>query len=161
MLRWVRWIRLGAWSRVPALSPWVLVAVCAAGLWLLTGVGVTAVLGFGLYELVFVFLPGCLAYELLRGGGGVLRRVVFAWSLGYVFEIAAFALTAAAGARSWFIAYPVAFAALGLPALLAMRRRARRPCETNGVDRGLSAGWAWAAAGLCMVDAGDGGAGLL
>ncbi|MDQ6805082.1 MAG: hypothetical protein M3065_08950, partial [Actinomycetota bacterium] len=140
-----------AWSHVRVVLPWATVGISAGGLWLATGVAAMEVLGFGLYELVFVFLPGWLVYELLGGTGGVLRRVVLAWSLGYVLEIAAFALTAAVGARGWFIAYPVVFAGLALPVLLAMRRRTRRPRETRGADRGLSSAWVWAVAGLCVL----------
>ena len=73
------------------------------------------------YEAGFVVLPGWLAYRALATSpGSPLRQLALGWALGYVLEILAFILTAAAGARWLLLAYPVIVA---VPALIAMRRR--------------------------------------
>ena len=74
------------------------VALLAAGLLLLTGVGAWELVRFVAYELAFAVLPGVLALlALTRRWDGWLSTLVLGWALGYALELAAFAATAACG----------------------------------------------------------------
>src|SRR5512133_3716138 len=104
-------------------GPGLGVVACAGALWLLSGVSLRDIALFVGYETVFVLGPGWIVYGTLRPRAGTLERLAFGWGLGYVLEIAAFALTASLGVRLLFVGYPIVAGLLGL----RQKKRARRP----------------------------------
>jgi hypothetical protein len=122
----------GGWLAVAVAA--FAVALAACGLWLATGVHVDEIARFLPYELGFVFLPGWLTYRaVVIPPGGRLRQIAIGWSLGYLLEIGAFFVTAAAGVRSVFYVYPVV---VGVPAALVARRR-RNAASTHSESHRL------------------------
>jgi hypothetical protein len=122
------------------------VLVCAAALWLVSGVSLWELALFVGYETVFVLGPGWIAYGLLRPRAGTLERLAFGWGLGYVLEIGAFVATASLGTRSLFFGYP---AVLGLLELW-QRTRTRRPQKLRKEELG-DPRWMAAIAGVIVV----------
>ena len=113
------------------------------------GLGDT-LLCFG-YELVYVLVPGWLAFRALSARpGSPLRQLTFGWALGYVLEILAFIGSAAIDQRWLLVVYPVAVGALTLPRLLRGRRSAGGGREPESAGRGAPA-WAWAAAATAAL----------
>jgi hypothetical protein len=101
------------------------------------------------YELGFVFLPGWAVYRaLVPVAAGRLREIVFGWSLGYLLEILAFLVTAAAGLRGAFYVYPVL---VGIPAAVVASRRRAAAREAPGVRSAPPLGPVWVGALLCML----------
>jgi hypothetical protein len=132
-------------SRTWAATAFVFVWV--AFLWLLGGVGASDVVLFTVYEVTFVALPGWVVYRFLRPEASTGERFAFGWALGYALEIAAFALTAAAGVRGLLFAYPALIGAFGLWRLNRTGRRARSRLGYGGR-------WNWIAAGIAVTASG-------
>jgi hypothetical protein len=124
----------------------VIVAAAAASLWLVSGVSVSQMALFVAYQGVFVLGPGWSVYRWLRPRDAWgLRRLAFAWAIGYALECGAFMLTAAVGLRAGFLAYPAVVAAV---AFLG-RRRVRDTADLRAPR--LARGWPWAFAAVCVV----------
>ena len=99
-----------------------LVVALVLEIWLLTGVALDQVVPFLGYELAFVALPGVAVLWALRGKPrGFLELIGLGMPIGFTLEILAFSATAAAGARTLFLAYPVVVTALA--GLVAVRQR--------------------------------------
>ena len=115
---------------------------------LFSGVGAADVALYAAYEVGFVVLPGVLLVRALGvrvGGWG--GQVCIGWALGYVLEIAAFAGTAALGARWLFLLYPpLVVAGVALHA----RRAGNSSVGTADAERAAS-GPGWAAAVVAML----------
>src|SRR5205807_2612480 len=109
-------------------------------------VGAPEVATYVAYQAIFILAPGWLVYRWLRPGDGwAPRRLAFSWAVGYALESGAFMLTAAAGVRWAFLAYPAVVAALALAG-------ARRTRATGAVPAPrLPRGWPWALAAVCVV----------
>jgi hypothetical protein len=117
------------------------------GTWALSGVVLSEILRFIAFEGIFVLFPGCTLYVLLsRHAGGWLRTVAIGWPLGYALEMAAFALTAAIGAREAFVCLPASAAliwilklrrervGLGMARLRLQARFTRYQTDGNGLE---------------------------
>ena len=90
--------------------------VAAAIVLLATGVNAWELIRYGLYELVFVLVPGTAAYlALFPRPGGPVRVVALGWTLGMALVLFSFALTAALGVRGLLWAYPVVVLAATVP----------------------------------------------
>ncbi|HZN88409.1 MAG TPA: hypothetical protein VFB44_05520 [Thermoleophilaceae bacterium] len=132
-------------------GPAALVLAFAIVLWLIFGVSVGQILRYLAYQAAFVAVPGVLAYMAFARAGRVgLRELALGWPLGYALELAAFALTAALGARGLFWAYPPVVIALSGGVLLARRRRRERAAEPRE-DYDGSRYWGWGLAVLVGV----------
>src|SRR5207249_2728936 len=77
---------------------------------------------------------------------GALRTLVFAWSLGFVLELCAFAVTAALSVRWLMIIHPLVVAAATIP--IIYRRRGGSPAFTLAPASGW---WRWAVAAVCVL----------
>jgi hypothetical protein len=105
------------------IAPVTLVIAVALEIWLLTGVALDQIVRFVGYEIGFVALPGVATLWALRGRPrGFLESVGLGTPLGFALEILAFSATAAAGARSLFLVYPVVVTALGGLVIWVRRR---------------------------------------
>lgn len=140
---------------MPAIAAAVVLATMLA-VWLGAGVTLGQACRFGAYEVVYVFLPGWLLHEALQPGlASRLRRTLFAFALGQVVEILAFALTAGVGARWLFTLYPLAFLLPGAAA--SWFGRGRVSAEAAGawaawrVDRRALPLWSVALAAVCLL----------
>ena len=133
---------------LPVLGPFIVVAVCAVGILMASGVKVLDILRFMAYEAGFVFLPGWLLY-LAWGAkrGGLLRQIAVGWGLGYVLEILVFAITSALGVRPWFVGYPILAAMLIAPSV----RRRYRSWMTVFSIRSQDTRWSWGLALVCTL----------
>ena len=97
------------------------------------------------YEIVFVLMPGWVLYGVLRPDAPRVERFAFGWALGYALVIAAFALTAAVGARSLLFGYPILVGAVGL---WQLRR------SGAGSTAGVDGHWNWITAAVTAVATG-------
>lgn len=129
------------WAATAFVFAWV------ALLWLLGGVGGTQVVLFTVYEVAFVALPGSVVYKLLRPEASTLEWFTFGWALGYALEIAAFALTAAAGVRGALFAYPPLVVVVGVWRLKKRGRRVR-------IAVGYGGRWNWSVAAIAAAATG-------
>ncbi len=136
-------------------GPAALVLVSAVALWLIFSVSLGEVVRYLSYEAVFVAVPGVLAYMAFAGADRVgLREVALGWPLGYALELAAFAVTAAAGARDLLWAYPPVVIALSGAVVLVRRRRRVQPAQPAPERRQGDDGaryWGWGLAVLVGV----------
>lgn len=90
-------------------------------IWLLSGVDLTQILLFAAYEIGFIALPGIALLWALRGSRpGFLAAIALGWPLGSALEILVFSATAAVGARTLFLLYPLVTVVLST---LVIRRR--------------------------------------
>ncbi len=106
------------------------------------------VLRYAGYELAFVLLPGVLAVRALRPSAWItLPTFALGWALGYVLEVIAFNLTAAAGARGLFLVYPVVVIA----AAVGWIRRSRREGEPPVRGPRLTSRELIAVGGVCAL----------
>lgn len=128
-----------------ALGPAVLVSAVAVTTWLVSGVSLFDVIGFCLYEITFVALPGAAVLWAVRGRRtGFLVTVSLGWPLGQTIEILLFVATAAGGVRWLFELYPIVIVVLS--ALLIRRRRRVAPINVNDERTSSTALWVAAAA---------------
>lgn len=126
-------------------GPAALVLAVAIALWLIFDVSLGEIFIYLGYEAVFVAAPGVLAYIALAGSRSLgVRELAVGWPLGYALELAAFAATAAVGARGLFWLYPPAVLVVAGAALLARRRPPRE-------ERDAGSWWAWGLAALICV----------
>lgn len=144
--------RSTTWRTVAIPSAVVVAAACVLSM--ASGVTAQEVLRYGLYEALFVAAPGILAFRLLFPGAGPLRTLAFGWSLGVLLAVAAFAVSATAGARQAFFAYPVA-ALVVTGAAHAWRARRGVGRDPSGRDRTRDdtrfGAVAWTLALVCVV----------
>jgi len=111
----------GSWGAV------VLGAVAYVVLLALAHVGPAASCGYLGYELAFVGLPGLIGYLAVTGVQTLgARELAVGWGVGLALELAAFSLTAWAGIRVAFDAYPAVVVLGAAPFVrVRLRRRAR------------------------------------
>jgi hypothetical protein len=102
------------------------------------------------YEAVFVVGPGWLVLRAIAPGvRSRAWQLALGWPIGLTLEILAFSLTAAAGFRDLFFAYPVL---VGVPAALALRRRMRtRGSAPEEPPSLFTPACRWALAGSCLL----------
>ncbi len=125
------------------IAPVTLVVAVALEIWLLTGVGLDQIARFVGYEIGFVAIPGVVVLWALRGRPrGFLELVGLGMPAGFSLEILAFSVTAATGARSLFLLYPVVVTTLG--GLVVWLRR--RPRTVSAPVVPMSPAVMWAAA---------------
>ena len=130
---------------VSLVGPVVVVIGVLIGLPMAYGVSLGDALLYLGYEVGYAVVPGWLLYRALsHRPGGWLRQLALGWGLGYVLQVLAFMLTAWAGARDLFVAYPLV---VGIPAALVILRRGTvaRPKVSVPVDL------RWLIAGVCVV----------
>lgn len=138
-------MRLRDVQRVTA--PTLLVMAALVGLPLAYGVSLGNALLYVGYELCYIVIPGWLVYRALSSRpGGRLRQFAIGWGLGYVLEVLAFMLTAAAGVRYLLTAYPLI---VGIPAAWALRRKG----TTERCVASLPVNLRWAISGVCVIAA--------
>jgi hypothetical protein len=104
-------------------APATLVTAVALEIWLLSGVALNEIVRFLGYEIGFVALPGVALLWALRGRPrGLLESIGLGIPLGHALEILAFTATAAIGARTLFLAYPIVVVALATLVIWRLRR---------------------------------------
>ena len=92
--------------------------------------------------------PGWLVLRAISPGvRGRAWQLGLGWPIGLTLEILAFSLTAALGLRDAFLAYPLI---VGIPAVLAIRRRAR-PAGEPAPGSTFTPWSRWAIGGLCLL----------
>jgi hypothetical protein len=124
-------------------------AAVAAGALVVTGVPLAVVLGFSLYWLAFVAVPGMLVLVAVRPGYGRLAVFAVGSAVGYALEVLTWAAAAAAQLRGAFWLYPLAVAALTVP-VLWRRARAGDPADPAPA-LGRVASWSVAGGVLAAV----------
>lgn len=84
---------------------------------LATGVDVSELVRFAVYQAAIVFAPGIAAYlALVRRPGDPVRVLTLGWTLGLAIEVIAFIATAALGVRDLFLLCPLLVLAVSVPA---------------------------------------------
>jgi hypothetical protein len=94
--------------------------------------------------------PGWLVLRAIAPGvRSRAWQLALGWPIGLTLEILAFSLTAEAGVRDLFLAYP---ALIGVPAAVMLRRRSQVSAPVGQAPPALlTPGWRWAVAGLCLL----------
>lgn len=126
-------------------GPPLMVVGVMIGLPMAYGVSLADAVTYLGYGVGYAVVPGWLVYRALsHRPGSWLRQLAMGWSLGYALQLLAFMVTASAGARGAFVAYPLV---VGIPAALAIRRKGAlaRPTERLSVDL------RWMIAAVCVV----------
>ena len=122
----------------------MLAAALAA--WLITGTKLADVGLFLGHELLFVLLPGSVAYLAFRARRpGMLELAAIGYVLGSLLELGAFALTAALHIRGALWAYPPLVVIVGIAVL---RRRPDLPVDR---ERIIGERWPWVLAALSTL----------
>jgi hypothetical protein len=124
-------------------APFAFVLLVVLGIWIISGVSAGDIAKFAGYEVGFVLLPGtALLWALRRSRRGVLTTIALGWPLGQTLEILAFSATAAFGARSLFVVYPIVVI---IPCAYLIWRRGGAPARDTPGDE-MSSRLMWTAA---------------